>query len=413
MSKLDSNIQKPSINIGTLGHVDHGKTTLVKALTGVLTSRHSQELARNITIKLGYATMNIYKCNTCEPPFNYFTSSTCPRGHSCEYVRSISFIDAPGHEVLMTTMLSGAALMDGALFVIAADEKCPQPQTREHLYAAKILGLKNIIVVQNKIDLVTKERAKESYKEIRTLLSEAGYDNVPIIPVSATFGTNIDALVWAIEKYFPTPRRDPNLELRMPVIRSFNINKPGTLLKDIKGGVIGGSIQQGKLKEGDEINIFPGVIVRSEGEVKNIVLETRVLSIMFDSKSLKEADPGGLIAVGSTLDPSLTKDDRLSGSVVTLAGRQIRVTKQVTLEVNLFSYLLGTQEKVKVEPIKLKEKLNINIGVGMSSGEVQAIKDNIAEIKLDKPLVAEPGQRAAVSRLIDRRWRLIGYGVVR
>lgn len=413
MSNQNSEVKKPSINIGTLGHVDHGKTSLVKALTGVLTSRHSQELARNITIKLGYASMNIYRCNVCEPPFNYFTSSTCPKGHSCEYVRSISFIDAPGHEVLMTTMLSGAALMDGALFVIAADEKCPQPQTREHLYAAKILGLKNLVVVQNKIDLVTKERAKESYNEIKNLLSEAGYDNVPIIPVSATFGTNIDVLVWAIMKYFPTPKRDTSLELRMPVIRSFNINKPGTLLRDIKGGVLGGSVQQGKLKEDDEIAIFPGIIIKSEGEVKNIILETKVLSIMFDSKRIKEADPGGLMAIGSTLDPSLTKDDRLSGSVVTSEGSRIRVTRQVTLEISLFSHLLGTKEKINVDSIRVKEKLNVNIGVGMSSGEVQNIKDDIVEVRLDKPLVAEPKQRAAISRLIDKRWRLIGYGVVK
>ncbi|HUW49270.1 MAG TPA: GTP-binding protein, partial [Patescibacteria group bacterium] len=133
--------RQPEINIGTIGHVDHGKTTLVQALTGVWAARHSEELKRGITIKLGYADMPIYKCSKCEPPKNYTTEPTCPGcGTKAVFVRAISFVDAPGHEALMATMLSGAAIMDGALLVIAADEPCPQPQTREHLAAADATG---------------------------------------------------------------------------------------------------------------------------------------------------------------------------------------------------------------------------------------------------------------------------------
>ncbi len=135
--------RQPEINIGTIGHVDHGKTTLVQALTGVWASRHSEELKRGITIKLGYADMPVYKCPSCEPPKNYSTKPVCPYcGSKTVFVRAVSFVDAPGHEALMATMLSGAAIMDGAILVIAADEPCPQPQTREHLAAAEVIGIK-------------------------------------------------------------------------------------------------------------------------------------------------------------------------------------------------------------------------------------------------------------------------------
>ena len=139
---------QPEINIGTIGHVDHGKTTLVQALTGVWAARHTEELKRGITIKLGYADMPVYKCLECEPPRNHSTEPSCPYCNSkTTFVRAVSFVDAPGHEALMATMLSGASVMDGAILVIAADETCPQPQTREHLAAIEIVGVKNLVKV--------------------------------------------------------------------------------------------------------------------------------------------------------------------------------------------------------------------------------------------------------------------------
>ena len=201
--------KQPEVNIGTIGHVDHGKTTLVQALTGVWASRHSEELKRGITIKLGYADMPIYKCPKCEPPKNYTIKPYCENCNSeAEFVRAISFVDAPGHEALMATMLSGAAIMDGAILVIAADEPCPQPQTREHLAAAEVSGIKNLIIVQNKIDIVDEKRALESYKEIKNFIKGTVAEKAPIIPISAQRGINIDVLLNAIETIIPTPKRD-------------------------------------------------------------------------------------------------------------------------------------------------------------------------------------------------------------
>ncbi|MDI6847483.1 MAG: GTP-binding protein, partial [Candidatus Bathyarchaeia archaeon] len=169
--KRKASPKQPEVNIGTIGHVDHGKTTLVQALTGVWAARHSEELKRGITIKLGYADMPVYKCSKCEPPKSYSTEPVCPYcGSKTTFTRAVSFVDAPGHEALMATMLSGAAIMDGAILVIAADEPCPQPQTREHLAAAEVVGIKNIVIVQNKIDIVDEKRARESYKEIKNFV---------------------------------------------------------------------------------------------------------------------------------------------------------------------------------------------------------------------------------------------------
>ena len=151
---------QPEINIGTLGHVDNGKSTIVQALTGVWTARHSEELRRGITIRIGYADASFYECPSCEPPANYSTSKICPNCKSeTKFLRSVSFVDCPGHHSLMVTMLSGAAIMDGGLFVLSSNVPTPQAQDREHMLAAQMVGLRRMVGVQNKIDVVDRERA--------------------------------------------------------------------------------------------------------------------------------------------------------------------------------------------------------------------------------------------------------------
>ncbi len=189
------------VNIGLVGHVDHGKTTLTKALSGIWTDTHSEETKRGISIRLGYADIEFRKCNKCGEPLCYTTAITCEHcGEETEFLRKVSFVDAPGHETLMATMLSGAAIMDGAVLVIAANEYCPQPQTKEHLMALDVIGVTDVIVVQNKIDIVSKERAIESYNEIQEFVKGTCAEGAPIIPVSAQQGANIDILIDAIDK---------------------------------------------------------------------------------------------------------------------------------------------------------------------------------------------------------------------
>ncbi|MEM3051196.1 MAG: translation initiation factor IF-2 subunit gamma [Candidatus Bathyarchaeia archaeon] len=406
--------KQPEVNIGTIGHVDHGKTTLVQALTGVWASRHSEELKRGITIRLGYADMPIYKCPRCEPPKNYSTKPVCPNCASeTVFVRAASFVDAPGHEALMATMLSGAAIMDGALLVIAADEPCPQPQTREHLEAAQIIGIKNMIIVQNKIDIVDEKRARESYTEIKEFVKGTIAENAPIIPVSAQRGINIDVLLNAIEEIIPTPKRDETKPPLMYIVRSFDVNKPGTSIEELQGGIIGGTITQGKFAVGDEIEIRPGVSMEKEGKTVYVPLVSEVVSLHAGEKEVKEATCGGLVGVGTLLDPSYTKADGLTGNIAGKVGLLPPVLSELTLETHILERAVGTKELLKVEKINPEETLLLHVGAAVNIGKIVSIKNNIVKIKLSRPICAQPNARVAISRKIAARWRLIGYGITR
>ena len=405
--------KQPEVNIGTIGHVDHGKTTLVQALTGVWASRHSEELKRGITIKLGYADMPIYKCPKCETPKNYSTKPVCPDCTSeAIFVRAISFVDAPGHEALMATMLSGAAIMDGAILVIAADEPCPQPQTREHLAAAEVSGIKNIVIVQNKVDIVDEKRALKSYEEIKNFTKGTIAENAPIIPISAQRRINIDVLLNAIEEIIPTPKRDETKPPLMNIIRSFDTNKPGTAIEELEGGIIGGTIAQGKFTVGDEIEIRPGISNEREGKTVFDPLISEIVSLQAGEKNVKEAFCGGLVGVGTLLDPSYSKADGLTGNIAGKTGLLPPTLSELTLETRILERAVGTKELLKVERINLDETLLFHVGASVNLGKVASIKNNIVKIKLTRPICAQAGSRVAISRKITARWRLIGYGII-
>lgn len=404
---------QPSVNIGLIGHVDHGKTTLAKALTGEVTDRHSEEIKRGISIRLGYADVPVYRCSECDGGEYFCTSEICPRCNSeCKYERSVSFVDAPGHETLMATMLSGAALMDGALLLVAANEKCPQPQTREHLMAIEIMGVKNVIIVQNKIDLVTKEQAMKNYQEIREFLKGTSAENAPVIPVSAHHDVNIDKLLAAIQKYIPTPERDIDKPFRMQVARSFDVNKPGTPPEDLRGGVIGGSLSQGVVELDDEIEILPGVSVDLGGKGEDVPIRAKVSSLYAGGSGFEKVGPGGLIAIGTYLDPALTKSDSLVGRLAGEPGTLPKIVREFRMKTHLLSNVVGLAENVSVESVKTNEPLMLSAGTATTVGIVKSGRGDVSEISLKIPICAEKGQRVAISRRIAGKWRLIGYGVL-
>ncbi|MEM1548149.1 MAG: translation initiation factor IF-2 subunit gamma [Thermoproteota archaeon] len=403
---------QPCLNLGTLGHVDHGKTTLVQAITGVWTAKHSDELKRGITIKLGYANFSVFQCPKCPPPFNFTTTPRCSCGSEAVFQRKISFVDSPGHEILMTTMLSGAAVMDAAILVIGADEICPQPQTHEHLLAAEIMGIKKLIVVQNKIDIVSRERALKNLEEIKQFLSGTSFADATIVPVSAQHKVNIDVLLYVIQKEIPTPVFDLNSPARMIVIRSFDVNRPGTRVRDIRGGVIGGSVVRGEIKVGDELEILPGLRVKKEDTIETIPLTAEVVSVGFDNVFVEKVRSGGLVGIGTTLDPSLTKNDMLVGNMAGKPGTLPPVTKSITLEYSMFERVVGVRGMVRNEPLRVGEVLNVNVGSALTQATVKDARENRIRLDLKIPVCAEKGQRVAVSRLFERRWRLIGHGVV-
>ncbi|MDH7507527.1 MAG: translation initiation factor IF-2 subunit gamma [Candidatus Thermoplasmatota archaeon] len=405
---------QPEVNIGMIGHVDHGKTTLTQRLTCKWTDEHSEEIKRGISIKLGYADAAFYKCPNCKDPQCYSTKDKCPIcGSKTDLLRVVSFVDAPGHETLMAIMLSGAAIMDGAILVIAANEPCPQPQTREHLTALDISGIKNIVIVQNKIDLVSEKNAVKHYEQILKFVKDTCAEGAPIIPICAHQDINIDVLIKALENKIPTPKRDPNKPPIMYVARSFDINKPGTRPKDLKGGVIGGSLIQGVLKVGEEIEIRPGRRVEVEGKKTIEPITTKIESLVTGGKLVKQALPGGLIAIGTGLDPARTKSDSFAGKVVGKVGQLPLTLERFDLSITLLKRVVGTIDEKNVEPIKTNEPLMLTIGTATTVGIVSKFHGDIISVELKLPVCANEGQRIAISRRIDGRWHLIGYGNIK
>ena len=403
--------KQAEISIGMIGHVDHGKSTLTEALTGKFPDTHSEEIRRGISIRLGYAEAEFRECPECENPTKYTTQKTCPAcGKKTNLLRRVAFVDAPGHEVLMATMLSGASIMDGAILVVAANERVPMPQTREHLAAMEIIGMEKVIVCQNKIELVSEKAALQNYKDLKKFISTSNTKDSPIIPISAIHHTNIDMLIQNIEEHFPTPTRDEKIAPRMLVARSFDVNKPGQSPTKLKGGVVGGSIIQGMFSVNDEIEIRPGNRKGSKWQV----IRTKIESLRSGFGELQKALPGGLIGIGTSIDPALTKSDSLVGQVVGYPDELPPSWDGLELESHLLERVVGSEVQTKVQDIEVNENLMLSVATAKTVGKVSKIgKKRSLHIDLRLPVCADLGTRIAISRQIDRRWRLIGWGVIK
>lgn len=422
--------RQATINIGTIGHVAHGKSTVVKAISGVKTIRFKSEMVNNITIKLGYANAKIYQCNNpkCYRPgsftsFGSYTSDVvpCPQqncGGSLELKRHVSFVDCPGHDILMATMLNGAAVMDAALLLIAGNETCPQPQTSEHLVAVEIMKLKQIVILQNKIDLVKESETLTRYKEIKAFVKGTVAENSTIIPISAQLKYNIDVVCEYLVKSIPIPVRDFTSSPRMIVIRSFDVNKPGEQVDDLKGGVAGGTILQGVLKVGQDIEVRPGIVSKNQdGSLKCVPIFSKIVSLFAEENELQYAVPGGLIGVGTRIDPTLTRADRLVGQVLGEVGKLPDIFHELEISFFLLSKLLGVkgegESKGKIAKLQKGEVLMVNIGSTSTGGRIIAVKKDLAKIALTQPVCTKIGEKLALSRRVEKHFRLIGWGKIR
>ncbi|MEZ0248131.1 MAG: translation initiation factor IF-2 subunit gamma [Thermoproteus sp.] len=395
--------------ISTAGHVDAGKTSVVYALSGVWVARHSEEVKKAMTIKLGYTQIGVYDCPGSEYPLSdgLLNDGKCPDGSEPELLRKISIVDVPGHEVLIATMVSGAAAVDAALMVVDATMPVPQPQTAEHFAVLDIIGVRNMVVAQNKIDLVPKEKAVENYGQIKKFLSGTWAQNSPVVPVSALHKVNIDVLASYIAKM--TPKREPDLSkpARMAVLRSFNVNPPGTPADRLKGGVLGGTMLQGAIKLGDEIEIRPGLKV-DKGKSPYQPLLTKVVGIEYGGEKAEEARPGGLVGLMTTLDPALTKADALAGSIVGKPGALPPVWTTLELEVKELPRF-----GEKAEPMKPNEVVLVSIGPATVFGVVQSVKKDLVAVALRKAVAADQGAKAVITRQIKNRWIVSNYGTLK
>ncbi|GAB6077139.1 selenocysteine-specific translation elongation factor [Desulfurobacterium crinifex] len=329
---------KKFLVIGTAGHIDHGKTTLIKALTGIDTDRWEEEKKRGMTIDLGFANLQL------------------PGGVLA------GIVDVPGHEKFIKNMLAGAHGIDLVLFVIAADEGI-MPQTKEHLTVCQMLGTKRGIVVLTKKDLVDEEWLELVKEEIKEFLKGSFLENSPIIPVSAKSGEGIDELIAEIDRLSrEIESKSAKGILRLPVDRSFTIKGFGT--------VITGTLLSGKTRVGDTVEILPAgkvVKIRSiqvHGKNVDEAFAGQRTALNLSDVSKEEVKRGDLIATHGYLRPSDKVDVELTLSkdadLIVQSGHKVHfhhLTKEVEGEV----YLIDKDELLPGEKcfaqIRLKEEV--------------------------------------------------------
>jgi translation initiation factor 2 subunit 3 len=401
-------IKQSELNIGTLGHVDHGKTTLTSAITHSWTDTHSESIKRSMTIKLGYADATISRCAGKEGPDAFTTDAECPEGGELTPLRRISLLDSPGHETLMATAIAGSSIIDAALFVISATEPCPMPQTKEHGIIINALGIKNVIIVQTKIDVVGKEGAMKHYAQIKNFVKGTTMENAPIVPVMANKNVNVDAVLEQIMG-IKIPERDNSADPIMYIARSFDINKPGTKISKLLGGVIGGSIIRGKFKRGDEIEIRPGINMAKDKQKKESYspIITTIESLSAGSGQLDEAVAGGLVAVGTNIDPSYAKADGLVGQIVGKVGKLPELINEAVIK-----YTMINRSDIPKQAFKTNEAVLLGIGTGTVIGYVKKARKEKMDIEFRHPVCIDKDAKISVLRNFGQRWRLTGYGSV-
>jgi len=329
-------------------------------------------------------------------------------------------------------------VMDAAMLVVAANQPCPSPQTLEHLNAVELIGLRNVIIVQNKIDLVNQSAILNNYREIKKFTKDtrcAG--NAPVVPVCAQKGWNIDSLVRHIAE-MDVPDRDLTSDKPlMLVVRSFDVNKPGEEDPDkLQGAVVGGTVIRGVLNVNQLVEMRPGRVIESQtnkghyDKVKPI--RTSILSMYSDKSPLTMCLPGGLIALGTTLDPSLGKADKLVGQVIGLPGKMPSVYQTIVVSYHIIDREIeegkggndgggGNKNKEKEKEkdgnskftFNKKDNIKLNIGSQTVDAQVVGIRADLLRLFLKVPCCAEKKDRIAISAKNGKdRWALVALGLL-
>jgi len=393
---------QPQINIGMIGHVSDGKSTLVKALTGQSTQRYSQEKQANLTIKLGYANCKIIRCLMCPEPECFGSTSSDTMEYRCkkcnspaELVNHVSFVDCPGHHSFMQTMLSGTSVMDYTILVESLGNKqIPAPQTIRHLNCIENTSIENCMVILNKIDLVNKEKTLIAINDIKEFIKTYKATHNPIIPISASLNINLDIVCLILAGL--KPKQNINTNFRLNIIRSFNINKPGTTINELKGGVIGGSIQSGKLSLGDDVYIYPGIIYENDDNFKPI--KSKILSINSDTNKLETSTSGGLIGIMLDIDPGLTGNDKLVGNVIVKEDCAGYVTKCITIDLKIDESLYNDNIFINISSQIIKvQSINNNIVLYLENLIYVELNDNLTIFSKESDMI----QFIGISKVID------------
>ena len=409
------NDKQPYVNIGIIGHVAHGKTTMIEAITGVDTRKYKKEIASNRTLNIGYTNARIIKCS-CSENICYLAEKDMSSECKCPGVW-ISIVDCPGHNVLLSTMITGARIMDTCMLVVSADEECPQPQTAEHVAVMQIVGqsetqFADSIVIQNKVDLVSESKALQSKADISQFLQNTVFQDNPVIPASAQMRINVSHVLEYVYEYADKVRNhrvsrvvdmSENVEnmgneadvlsiSRGLIVRTFDVNKPGS--SQVLGAVIGGSILSGAFAVGDEIMLLP------------LKIKARIVSMKSDKWNLSSAGPGGLIAIQTDINP--TYCNVLSGcSFVLLKDfseeRLIPANTEIKVKYNMLPNPSETR-------LKKDEKILINYGgCNAEFTIVKSSKDHHKIVMTSmKPIYVFPDESMCFTIIHNRR--LVGFG---
>jgi elongation factor Tu len=385
---------KPHVNIGTIGHVDHGKTTLTAAISGVLAQK-------------GFAEMKDYDQidNAPEEKARGITINTSHVEYETEK-RHYAHVDCPGHADYVKNMITGAAQMDGAILVVAATDG-PMPQTREHILLSRQVGVPAIVVFLNKMDMVDDEELLELVEmEVRELLSEYDFDgdNAPVIAGSALkaleevkagqlgeWSEKIMELMNAVDEYIPTPERDTEKDFLMPIEDVFSISGRGT--------VVTGRIERGTLKLGDDVDIVGFRETRT----------TKVTGIEMFRKEMDEAQAGDNVGV---LLRGIGKDEVERGMVLAKPGS---ITPHTKFEAEVYAltkeeggrhkpFFDGYRPQFYIRTTDVTGTIHLPEGV-----EMVMPGDNVKlTVELIAPIALEEGTRFA----IREGGRTVGAGVV-
>lgn len=333
--------------VGTAGHIDHGKSTLVHALTGVDPDRLAEEKRRGITIELGFADLDL--------------------GDGA----SLSFVDVPGHERFVRRMVAGASGIDAVLLVVAADRGV-EPQTREHLEICALLGVRAGVVALTKTDAVDAELAEVAALELRETLAGTFLEGAPVVPVSAPRGEGLDALRAALGALVGSARARPSTGFaRLSIDRSFVLRGFGT--------VVTGTLVAGRLRVGDEIEILPG---RRRGRIRG--LETH-------RRSVEELTAGHRAAVNLQ---GLSTAEAPRGATVAHPGT-FRTTRRLLARVRAVA---GAEER-----LRRGGDVRLHVGTADVAATLRTrgvLEDGTlaAELRLAEPLVAALGDRFILRR---------------
>jgi translation initiation factor 2 subunit 3 len=394
-------------------------SSMVNTVCNVKTQKHSSEHIKNITIKLGYANAKIFKCNKCPEPQCYesFGSKVsnayckyCPNKEEMILLKHISFVECPGHNDLLLTMLSGVGVMDHSIVVVSgAEDISSKRQLKEHIAAASISELENYIVCLNKLDLIDKETSLIRYEKLVNYLQDTPLSDSPIIPTSFNRGINKAWLLKYIVDNLDSPERDLDSSPLFRVTRSFDINKPGTKPSELKGGVIGGTLTKGILKEGDIIELRPGIVKKTDSGLYYKSIITTISSIKSEDNKLAYAIPGGLIALGTEIDSYYSKNDSAVGNICGHPGTLPDVFEKIKLNfISLDNYF-----KNDVVPIKVGEMLLVNCNSISVASKVIELNDEYILLDLvGRLLCLNKSDTIILSRKLKEGCKIIGKGIL-